>query len=100
MTDPKLHEVATKLGQFYLNKNGGDYAKATDEIYRLHIKSIVIAEDDAVIITAGRLGLLIGKRGTNIDAISKFFNGRVFKLIEDTESILDLVIPRKLDDFY
>lgn len=99
MIDPKLHEAATKLGQFYLNKNGGDYAKATDELYRLHIKEVAVADDGTVTLTVGRIGLLIGKRGTNIDALSKFF-GHPIRCVEDTNSILDIVIPRPLEDFY
>jgi transcription antitermination factor NusA-like protein len=94
MIDPQVVEVARTIGDFYLAKHNGDYAKATEEIYRLQIAKIAVAADNSIVITLGRVGLFIGKRGTNLDAIIKLFNGRQLKVVEDMDSILDYVIPR------
>lgn len=94
MIDSKIQEVAVALGRFYLDKCNGDYNKAADELYKLHIVSIAITEDDSIVITLARVGLFIGKRGTNIDAVSKFF-GRTIKVVEAMDSIYDYIIPQR-----
>lgn len=74
-------KVAGLIGQFYLQKNQNDYEKAEAEITDLRISKVEVA-GKTVTITAARIGKLIGKRGTNVDALGKFL-GMEVKMIED-----------------
>ncbi len=86
-------EAAYRIGQFYLQKNDGDYDKTQQELYQLQISSVTV-EDGVVTIHAARIGLLVGRRGENVDRLTHFLGQKV-RLIEDFDSIYDHLIPRK-----
>lgn len=100
MFSEKVKEIARNIGQFYLQKNNGDYVATEKEILRLQIKNIefLIRENPKgeqireAVITAGRVGLLIGRRGTNIDALEKHLGMKV-KIMEDTDPLESYLIP-------
>ena len=79
-------QAAYKLGEFYLQKHGGDYNKMREEVAKLHIASIQETDED-VTIFASHMGLLIGKRGENIGNMEKFF-GKKIRVVEE-ETVLD-----------
>jgi len=94
-------EVAQKIGQFYLEKNGGDYVKVEDELRLLDITNIEVTEEvcksckckgRVISITLTRVGLFIGKRGENIDKIGEMLGCKV-KVIEEMDSIYNHLIP-------
>jgi len=96
MIPDKVKEAARNIGAFYLQKNHGDFKAAELEILKLQISSISV--DDklpnsvSIAITTGRPGLLIGKRGENIDALTKFLGTQV-KVIEDRDPLSSYLIP-------
>lgn len=59
------------IGQFYLQKNNEDWEKAIDEITQLRITNMRIV-DDKLEITSNRPGLIIGPKGSNINALEKY----------------------------
>jgi ribosomal protein S3 len=85
-------QVAREIGEYYLQKNNGNYCAAEDEILRLYISRIDVCEDIITIVT-GRPGALIGKRGINIDCLGKAI-GKKIRIIEDMECITGFLIPR------
>lgn len=92
-----IKEVAMNIGQYYLQKNNGDYKKTEQDIVNLGITKIEVdpatwERPATVSITVGRPGLFIGKRGTNIDALEKYLKIKV-KIIEDTERLIDWLVP-------
>lgn len=97
MLDAVIREVAKNIGTFYLQKNNGDYEKTEMELLHLLISKIEMKGSDVVITTA-RPGLLIGKRGTNIDALTKHLKSEV-RIIEDMDCVSDSLIPRKWDNY-
>lgn len=91
MLDNKTHEIAVSIGNFYLKKNDDDYKKTEEDILNLRIVKLEV-RDEVVIITTSRPGLLIGKRGENIDLLSKHL-GMKLKIIEDQDNLIDCMIP-------
>ena len=83
-------ELAEQIGLFYLSKCEGNYDKAREEIERSGITNILPIKDIAVIWTR-RPGILIGKRGENIEKLESFIHYKIH-IIEE-ESILDYIIP-------
>jgi ribosomal protein S3 len=75
----KNRDVARLISEFYLDKyiNGTTreqmYEKARNEIQSLGITNVIINKD-AVTITLSRCGLLIGRRGENIDKMQMFLS--------------------------
>jgi ribosomal protein S3 len=112
MWSNEVKEVARKIGQYYLQKArdriettydiipqyNSSHAKAEAEICRLGISKIEV-EGNIVTITAARVGLLIGVRGRNIDALNKFLNMDI-RVIEDTNSLNDYLIPNAYNEEY
>ena len=92
MFSKEVIEVAQRIGQFYLEKNHGDYEKTKVEILSLLITSVEVTEGK-VIIKTSRPGLLIGKRGINIDNISTFLDKKIH-VLEERENIVDCITPR------
>lgn len=98
MTPDKVREVASRIGAFYLQKNNGDFKATEAEILKLQISNISI--DDrlphsvSIAITTARPGILIGKRGQNIDALSRFLGTEV-KVIEDQDPLSAWLIPHQ-----
>ena len=64
----KVQSIASDIGFFYLEKNAGDYEKAIEEITQLGITKIDF-KGTTIHITLTRPGLLIGRRGENIDKL-------------------------------
>jgi ribosomal protein S3 len=58
-------EAAKLLSEFYLKKNGGNYAAANEEIRNLRIFDIRTT-DTHLVIRLGQPGLFIGRKGENI----------------------------------
>lgn len=94
---PNTVAVCKKIGEFYLNKNEGDYEKAQREVQNLGI-SEVIATGDSVLIKLSRPGLFIGKRGENMDKLGAFLEGKRIHIVE-VDSITDLIGPRKEPEY-
>lgn len=93
MLDKKVKGVAKKIGEFFLQKNNNDYERTADEITNLHITKL---EDDGdkIRITLGRPGMLIGKRGEQVDKLISYL-GRKLHIIEDPDGLVDHIIPRE-----
>lgn len=87
----EVKDVARDIGQFYLKKNNGDYKATAQEVLALRISKIEVANGE-VSITTGRPGLLIGKRGTNIDALSHHLKVKI-KIIEDIDHLSFYLVP-------
>jgi len=80
------NDVARMIGEFYLDKNKGDYKKTNEEISELKITRIDY-NFKTLNITTGRPGLIIGRRGENIDKLREYLSNLVghfeLKIIED-----------------
>lgn len=91
--DTATKNICQKIGQFYLNKCNGDHKAAQSELCHLIITDVSIPTDgNLVIIKAVRVGMLIGKRGSNIDALEKFLKVPI-KVIEEQESVYNWILP-------
>lgn len=66
----KAEEIGYKISQFFLEKNNRDYKKAQTEIESLRITNIVSKDDGMIDIYLSSPGLLIGRKGRNIDALT------------------------------
>jgi hypothetical protein len=91
-TTPEIREVAALIGQFYLRKHEGDYVAAEKAIVDLRISDLTVEGDKVTIVTA-RPGMLIGRRGTNIDELTAFLNKKVH-IIEDVDPLIEYLIPQ------
>lgn len=92
-----VREACKVIGHFYLHKHKNNYALAADEITKLQITKVEINQNK-LCITAGRVGMLIGRRGENIDNLSKFVQSQLqmeIRVIEDEDGLLDCLIPHK-----
>lgn len=73
-------EIATQIGFFYYENAEGTESerihKATQSVHMLDIISIRY-EDEHAIISLTRPGLLIGKYGSNINALTKYLQENV-----------------------
>lgn len=87
----KAIEAAQAIGLFYLEKNKGNYAKTSDEITTLQFTDVSV-DDEVVVITTKRPGLLIGKRGENVDKLQNYL-GRKIRIIETAPNAVDFVVP-------
>lgn len=92
MYSKKVKDVAERIGEFYLHKNNGDYSKTAKEIVEINFTKLEVTEDDVVIITTSRPGLLIGKKGENIVGLQLFLS-KDTKIVEEMEPLNDLIIP-------
>lgn len=91
-------EAARKIGEFYLQKNNRDFKATEKEIMDLRISKVRALENKTIEITTERPGLLIGRRGTNIDALTKFLDVHV-KIIEERDPITYYLIPQNWDEY-
>ena len=89
----EVQNIACKIGYYYLQKHNGHYAKTEKEITDTRFIKIDVTTDNSVSITVGRPGLLIGKKGTNIDALSKYL-GKEVKIIEEMDDLHAYLIPQ------
>lgn len=93
MISQEVKEIAQKIGMFYLEHNKGDYKLAKEAIENIGFTEIKIVQ--TCIITARKVGLLIGKKCCNIEALEKHL-GMVIKPIETNDQITDYIIPSQL----
>lgn len=95
---PEQELVAYKISDFYLRKHEHNYENAGNAVSQLNITDIQVKEDK-ISIYLSRPGLLIGRKGQNIEALQIFLN----KPIEIFESFSwnDILVPQPLDpDLY
>lgn len=93
-------DAAREIGRFYLDKFQGNYEKAAEELLNVRITKVEI-QGDKLCITASRVGLLIGRRGQNIDALSKWIEDKLHMKVhiyEDTDCLYDYLIPTNYRD--
>ncbi len=96
MLPENVHEAAMKIGVFYLQKNNGDYKKTEEEISKLQISKIEVDDtlpNSVVIsITTARPGMLIGRRGQNIDELTQYMGTKI-KILEEKDPLSSWLIP-------
>lgn len=79
-------EIARLIGEFYLDAQDKSlslkdtYLSASEQLEALGILSIVLKNSE-IIITLMRPGLLIGRRGDNIDKLSSYLSKQLGKKI-------------------
>jgi ribosomal protein S3 len=84
-------DFARFIGEFYLDKNKGDYKKTNEEIADLRITKIDY-NFRTLSITIGRPGLIIGRRGENIDKLKEYLSKQIIGSFE-LKIIEDMIIP-------
>lgn len=89
-------DIAVGIGQFYLAKNNNDYNATDKELASLDITNIVVATTGEVVISTGRPGLLIGKRGLNQDNLAAYLKRPV--IIVEVDSVIGNMLPPHLED--
>jgi ribosomal protein S3 len=92
--------IAQCIGEYYLGKNIGDYKKTQEDITILGITQVE-HKQDTIIITLQRCGILIGRRGENIDALQKFLatKTKYTKLNIKEDKIISWLIPYDYSDY-
>lgn len=91
--DNKTIDLLHKIGFFFLDLQDGNY-KETERFLRSMQISQVKLEGEKVIISLRRPGLLIGKKGTTVERLSKHL-GMDIHIEEDSEEYLyDYLIPQ------
>ena len=97
MTSETVRGIAGLIGVFYLYKHNNNYKAAQEELNRLYITSIDVRNGEVIIHTS-RPGLLIGKKGENINNLVEHLKMKV-KIIEG-EDWVNLILPDySLSDF-
>ena len=91
MIPHEVKTVALAIGQFYLQKNKGDYNATAKEITDIHISKIEVT-NKGISITTACPGRLIGSRGLNIDALSKFLKKDIH-IVEEMDPLISYLIP-------
>jgi ribosomal protein S3 len=87
---PDAELIGYELSTFYLIKNNHDYQKAAKEVISLNITDIEV-QGEEIHIYLNRPGLIIGRKGENIDALTKFL-GKTVK-IHETFSWNEIIVP-------
>jgi len=92
--------IAQWIGNYYLDKNYNNYKKTAEDIRILGITQIE-HKKDTIIITLQRCGILIGRRGENIDALQKFLatKTKYTKLDIKEDKIISWLIPYDYSDY-
>lgn len=107
----RVIEAARKIGRFYLAKHNNDYAAAEKELNALQISRIEVTNTETfsslvrsqsppqtiISITTARPGILIGKRGQNIDNLAKYLGTKVH-IVEDEEPLYQYLVPNQAYD--
>jgi hypothetical protein len=94
--------IARIIGNFYLDKNKGDYKKTHEEIFSLQITQIKL-NDNTISITLSRPGLIIGRRGENLDMLQRYLTQQLkfyhkIEIVED--KILSYLYPCEPYDIF
>ena len=93
-----LVDIATLIGLFFLEKNEHNYEKTATEIQTMGICDVSENSDGSILIKTSRPGLLIGRKGTTIEGLSKFIKRKID--IEEVKwSWNDLITPYDWRDF-
>ncbi len=86
-----LINLAGDIGHFFLLKNERSYHECHKEIDSLHITGLDIIDGKAVI-TLSRPGLLIGRKGEQIEKLAKHLGMPIY--VKETENrVLDYLYP-------
>lgn len=98
MINPKIKEICESIGQFYLQKNDGDYIATRHEIKEVDFTKVEWNEDEGKItLEVDRPGLIIGKRGENLYQLVKHLETDVaakYVCIEEArDNLNDYIIP-------
>jgi ribosomal protein S3 len=119
MIDEGIQEVAQKIGHFFIGRVTEDYRTLTRLIRKfainvelddakivgqaiektmvdLRITKIELVNNE-VIVTTGRPGLIIGRKGETIDKLTLFL-GKHVKIVEAEDNILDYLVPFQPED--
>lgn len=72
----KEREIAEKIGLYFLEQNDQDYTVTAKIIRDLEITNIEV-DDFYIHIYTARPGLLIGRKGQNIDGLQKLFDKKI-----------------------
>ena len=102
MLPKPIREAAKLIGEFYLQKNNGDYNKTEQEIINLRISKLEII-GNKLHITTELPGWLIGKRGENIYKIETLFKEKMqlgISVSEDQDCLQSCLVPIKEDESY
>jgi ribosomal protein S3 len=93
-------DVVRRIGYFFLQKNKMDCRKTRQEIERLGITRIEYhAKDTLIKIELARPGILIGRKGLQLQALLDFLkqelpdNIPVSKIETDEDNLTDFLIP-------
>lgn len=97
MHSEEAKDAARKIGLFYLKKNNNDYEATEQEINKLRITKVDVTDNKVIIITE-RPGLLIGKRGENIDKLTDAL-GMEIHIIEEFDPLSAYLIPYDYDKY-
>ncbi len=100
MLSKTTKEAAVAIGEFYLAKHNGDHNKACEELLNVRIRELIVLRD-FIIIKTERPGMLIGKRGENIDELQKHL-GKAIHIVEDEDELEGYLLPQEpiQDDYY
>lgn len=91
-------EICEKIGQFYLQKNNGDYNQTEAEILMLGIQNI-FENNTSVTIILGQPGRLIGPRGKNIEDLQKYLKKDIRIFESSIPNINDFLVPIKETEY-
>jgi len=101
-----LKNIAIQIGEYYLQRHNGSHELACDEIKLLGVVGLTLRKTlygYTLEITLIRPGILIGRRGENIEKLKDFlstvFSKRIaIKIIED--KIIQHIFPYDASDNY
>ena len=94
-------KIIIQIGQFYLKKNDGDHDKTVKELTSLGIRRISLKSQhfckfcttgEAVEITLFCPGILIGKKGKNIENLEAFLGKHVAIVEAMRETVSDYLV--------
>ena len=93
-TEIENRNIAQYIGKYYLEKNKNNYKQTEEDIRNLGITQIE-HKKDTIIITLQRCGILIGRRGENIDKLQQFLfqKTKYTKLNIKEDKIISWLIP-------
>ena len=93
--------VAELIGEYYLLKNNNDYTKTQEELRNLGVHEIKTFMH-TITITLMRPGLLIGRRGENIENLQKYIFSKTDynKLDIKEDKVLWYMMPQDYSDEY
>lgn len=89
-------EIGYKISSFYLQKHNGDYTTAREEVEKVRINNIEV-RDNKVFIFTSRPGLLIGRKGENIDKLISILGP--IKIVESFDWN-DILVPYDASEDY